>query len=147
MNSFIPSSAALYQSIHLLSCSSYLFPAHYVPVIFPTSSYDLINEVQIFEYVSFQEAIPLRQKAIHIVNAPNIIHRVFAIMKPFISKEMMKLVRTTSTPSVRWSGSWFSVPFKIPCQWRHNVHLNNYFGTKMVYYRLRLTSKEHHKCI
>lgn len=44
-------------------------------------------------YMAFlQEALPVHLKAIHIINCPSYLDKVVSIMKPFISREVFKLV-------------------------------------------------------
>lgn len=40
----------------------------------------------------FQEAIPIRLKQVHVINAPAYIGKLFAICKPFLKAEVAKLV-------------------------------------------------------
>uniref|UniRef100_A0A0K8WFM8 Alpha-tocopherol transfer protein-like n=1 Tax=Bactrocera latifrons TaxID=174628 RepID=A0A0K8WFM8_BACLA len=44
-------------------------------------------------YMAFlQEALPVHLKAIHIINCPSYLDKVVSIMKPFISREVFKLI-------------------------------------------------------
>lgn len=44
-------------------------------------------------YMAFlQEALPVHLKAIHIINCPSYLDKIVSIMKPFISREVFKLV-------------------------------------------------------
>lgn len=43
-------------------------------------------------YYAFQEAIPIRLKQVHVINAPAYISKIHAICKPFIKTEVAKLV-------------------------------------------------------
>lgn len=40
----------------------------------------------------FQEALHVRLKAVHIINASSIVDKMLTLMKPFISKEIFELV-------------------------------------------------------
>lgn len=40
----------------------------------------------------FQMALPIRLKQVHVINAPSSIDKIFAIMKPFLKKELTELV-------------------------------------------------------
>ncbi|XP_053951154.1 alpha-tocopherol transfer protein-like [Anastrepha ludens] len=45
-------------------------------------------------YMAFlQEALPVHLKAIHIINCPPYLDRIVSIMKPFIGREVFKLIR------------------------------------------------------
>lgn len=41
-----------------------------------------------------QEALPIRLKAVHIINTSPLMGIIFNMMKPFIRKEMMKVVKS-----------------------------------------------------
>jgi hypothetical protein len=43
-------------------------------------------------FLLLQEAIPIRLKQVHVINAPAYISKIHAICKPFIKTEVAKLV-------------------------------------------------------
>ncbi|CAK1541419.1 unnamed protein product [Leptosia nina] len=55
---------------------------------------DIRNVQQILHYL--QEAIPLKLKKLHLVNAPSFFDRLLSIMRPFINNEILNIVEVYS---------------------------------------------------
>lgn len=57
-----------------------------------------LNPLAIKNFLYYlQEAVPIRLKSLHFINTNAVMDIVFTMMKPFLKKELMEVVRTAET--------------------------------------------------